>query len=77
MDDDEKKTLEEQLGQDDWAIVIDRDGKLKGLFIPDGSDEDEVPEAIIVIMEQYFGMNFEEEREEEDFWQDDFPETIH
>ncbi|MEK9806281.1 MAG: hypothetical protein VW551_08305 [Euryarchaeota archaeon] len=77
MDDDKKKTLEDQLGQDDWAIVIDSNGKLKGLFIPDGSDEDEVPEAIIVIMEQYFGMNFEEEREEDDFWQDDFSETIH
>lgn len=77
MDDDKKKTLEDQLGQDDWAIVIDSDGKLKGLFIPDGSDEDEVPEAIIVIMEQYFGMNFEEEHNEDDFWQDNFSETIH
>ena len=77
MDDDKKNTLEDQLGQDDWAIVIDSDGKLKGLFIPDGSDEDEVPEAIIVIMEQYFGMNFEEEHNEDDFWQDDFSETIH
>lgn len=77
MNDDKKKTLEDQLGQDDWAIVIDSNGKLKGLFIPDGSDEDEVPEAIIVIMEQYFGMNFEEEHNEDDFWQDDFSETIH
>ena len=60
---DELKTLNEQLGEDDWAIIIGKEGNLKGLFIPDGSDEDEVPESIVYIMEQYFGVNFDEEEE--------------
>ena len=58
---DEERTLEAQLGDDDWAIIIGKDGNLKGLFIPDGSDEDEVPESIIAIMQKYFGVDFDEE----------------
>lgn len=74
---DEPKTLEEQLGKDDWAIIIGKDGNLKGLFIPDGCDEDEVPDSIIYIMEKYFGMNFDEEMESDPFWNADYGDTIH
>jgi hypothetical protein len=57
----EDLTLEAQLGQDDWAIIIGQDGNLKGLFIPEGKDEDLVPESIIKIMSTYFSVDFEEE----------------
>jgi len=75
MKDDESKTLEEQMRDDDWALIIGSDGNLKGLFIPDGLDEDLVPESIVFIMEEYFGIDFDEEMN------DDFGEpptdTIH
>jgi hypothetical protein len=58
---DESKTLEAQLEENDWAIIIGDDGNLKGLFIPDGKDEALVPESIIVIMEKYFGLDLNEE----------------
>jgi len=58
---EESKTLEEQLGEEDWAIIIGKDGNLKGMFIPEGSDEDEVPESIVYIMAEYFGVDFDEE----------------
>jgi len=58
---DEPQTLEAQLGEDDWAIIIDNDGNLKGLFIPEGKDEDLVPESIVYIMEKYFGLDLDEE----------------
>jgi len=57
---DNPKTLEEQLGDDDWAIIIGSDGNLKGMFIPDGKEEDEVPESIVAIMSDYFGVDFDE-----------------
>ena len=57
-------TLEEQLGETDWAIIIGNDGNLKGIFIPQGMDEELVPESIVQIMAQYFGVDFEEEIEE-------------
>ena len=40
-------TFEESLGNSDWGLIIDKKGNLKGLFIPDGSSEDDVPENII------------------------------
>ena len=64
MSNDESRTLDAQLGEDDWALVIGKDGRLKGLFIPDGKDEDEVPESIIHIMSDYFGVDFHDDEEE-------------
>lgn len=49
--------FEEALEDDDWGLIISSDGKLKGLFIPDGKDEDEVPEAIVVLCQKYFGLD--------------------
>ena len=57
-------TLEAQLGENDWAIIIGDDGSLKGLFIPQGKDEDLVPYSIIEIMQTYFAVNLEEEIDE-------------
>ena len=34
-------TFEESLGASDWGLIIDKNGHLKGLFIPDGSSEDD------------------------------------
>jgi len=52
--------LEEALEEDDWGLIISSDGKLKGLFIPDGKDEDLVPQSIIQICEKYFGIDVTE-----------------
>lgn len=59
-------SLYDQLDNDDWAIIIGNDGNLKGLFIPEGKDEDAVPHSIVHIMEKYFGIDFSEEDEDED-----------
>jgi len=61
MSDEEARTLEAQLGDNDWAIIIGKDGNLKGLFIPDGMDEELVPDSIVAIMEEYFGVDFDTE----------------
>ena len=66
MSDEESKTLEEHLGDDDWALIIGKDGNLKGLFMPDGTDEDLVPESVVYIMSEYFGVDFDEEMNEEE-----------
>ena len=67
MSNDEDKTLEAQLDKDDWAIIIGKDGNLKGLFIPEGTDEDLVPESIVEIMAEYFGVEYDEEINEADY----------
>ena len=55
-----KITFEEALEDDDWGLIVDKTGKLKGLFIPDGADEDDVPEEIIQLCIRYFGIDPEE-----------------
>jgi len=55
-----KITFEESLGDNDWGLIIDKDGRLKGLFIPEGSSEDDVPESIIQVCCNQFGINPEE-----------------
>ena len=55
-----KITFEEALEDDDWGLIIDKTGKLKGLFIPDGADEDDVPDAIIQLCVRNFGIDPEE-----------------
>ena len=53
-------TFEESLEHDDWGLIIDKNGRLKGLFIPDGSNEDDVPESIIQVCVTQFGINPDE-----------------
>ena len=55
-----KITFEEALEDDDWGLIIDKTGKLKGLFIPDGADGDDVPESIIQLCVTNFGIDPEE-----------------
>ncbi len=58
---DKSLTLEESLDDDDWALIIGSDGNLKGMFIPEGSDDDEVPQSIIEICKSFFGFDPTEE----------------
>ena len=60
-----KITFEESLGDDDWGLIIDKNGRLKGLFIPEGSGEDDVPESIIQLCCNQFGIDPEEFYREE------------
>lgn len=60
--------FEEALEDDDWGLIISSEGKLKGLFIPDGKDEEEVPTEILVLCRKYFGI---------DVHDDVYSETMH
>jgi hypothetical protein len=61
-----KVTFEEALEDDDWGLIIDKKGRLKGLFIPDGADEDDVPDEIIQLCVQHFGIDPKEFYGDED-----------
>lgn len=57
----ETTTFEDALEDDDWGIIIGKDGTLKGMFIPEGEDDTVVPETIIKICKEYFGIDPTEE----------------
>ena len=55
-----KVTFEDALEDTDWGLIIDNKGRLKGLFVPDGCDEDDVPESIIELCCDKFGIDPQE-----------------
>ena len=38
--------IEDTLEEDDYAIIMGKDGTLKGIWIPSGSEDDDIPIAI-------------------------------
>ena len=50
-------TFEETLDSDDWGLIIGKDGSLKGMFIPEGEEEEEIPESIIQICKRVYGID--------------------
>ena len=57
----EKITFEQSLEEDDWGIIIGKNGELKGMFIPEGAEETDVPEVIVKMCKDYFGIDVTEE----------------
>ena len=58
-----KVSFEDALGNDDFGLIIDKDGNLKGLYIPDNVDDelDFVPDSIVQILEKVYGMDMGDE----------------
>jgi|TARA_B100001013_G_C24294523_1_gene318212 hypothetical protein len=54
-------TMDDALQDDDWGLIINASGELKGIYIPKGSEHEEVPESIMEICEAYFGVDWAEE----------------
>lgn len=52
--------LEDSLDEDDYAVVIGKDGSLKGLFIPATDEEAEVPESVCFFLKQYWGIDVDD-----------------
>jgi|TARA_B100000959_G_scaffold41018_1_gene40778 hypothetical protein len=53
-------TMDTALEDDDWGLIITASGDLKGLYIPKGKEEEEVPIAIQDICESFFGVDWED-----------------
>lgn len=58
-----KVSFEDALGNDDFGLIIDKDGNLKGLFVPDNVDDELefVPDSIVQILEKVYGMDMGDE----------------
>jgi hypothetical protein len=42
------------LANDDYGLIIGKDGTLKGIWIPEGEDQDVIPESIARLCIEYF-----------------------
>ena len=53
-----KGELDELMEENDWALIFDEDGRVKGVFIPAGSQEEDCPKPIITLLE-WAGLDLE------------------
>jgi hypothetical protein len=53
--------LEDTLEEDDYALIMSKDGRLKGIWIPSGSEEDEVPNAITDVIKHFWDVDANDE----------------
>jgi hypothetical protein len=49
--------FEDALEEDDYGFMLDKDGNLKGIWIPQGHGQDEVPDAIIQLIKEKWGID--------------------
>lgn len=49
--------FEDTLDESDYGFILDKDGNLKGIWIPKGSDDEEVPEAIVELIKEHWGID--------------------
>ena len=44
-------TLDKIMGSRDWALIFGADGRIKGIFIPQGSKELDVPPSMLAMLQ--------------------------
>lgn len=49
--------FEDALDSNDWGLIIGDDGSLKGLFIPEGKEDEEIPDVIVELCIRFFGVD--------------------
>ena len=57
-----KVSFEDSLDDTDFGLIISSKGELKGMYMPEGADENEfsfVPEEIVQILYQVYGMDID------------------
>lgn len=47
----------EALGEKDFGLIISEEGALKGIWIPDGQDDDPIPDVIVELCQKFFGID--------------------
>lgn len=49
--------FEDTLEEDDYGFMVDKDGNLKGIWIPKGHEDVEVPDAIVQLIKEKWGID--------------------
>jgi len=49
--------FEDTLDEDDYGFILDKEGRLKGIWVPKGADDEEVPESIVQLLKDHWGID--------------------
>jgi len=49
--------FEDTLDEDDYGFMLDKQGRLKGIWIPTAHEDEEVPDAIVELLKEHWGID--------------------
>jgi hypothetical protein len=49
--------FESALEEDDYGFILDAEGNLKGIWVPQGAENDQVPQPIVDIIKQKWNID--------------------
>ena len=49
--------FEETLEDEDFGLIISKDGFLKGIWIPESSGDEPVPDSIVQLLQKFWGID--------------------
>lgn len=49
--------FESTLDEDDYGFILDKDGKLKGIWVPQANEDENVPDAIVELLKEKWGID--------------------
>jgi len=50
-------TFDDVLGDEEWGLILDKDGNLKGLWIPQELSEEDVPDVVVKLIKENWGVD--------------------
>lgn len=53
--------LEDTLDDDDYGFILDKEGNLKGIWVPRGAEDKDVPDAIVDLLKDKWGIDVNDE----------------
>jgi hypothetical protein len=49
--------FEDTLDKDDYGFILDKEGNLKGIWVPQGHEDEDVPEPIVELLKEKWGID--------------------
>ena len=49
--------FEDTLDKDDYGFILDKEGNLKGIWVPIGHEDEDVPEPIVQLLKEKWGID--------------------
>lgn len=53
--------FENTLDEDDYGFILDQEGNLKGIWVPQGHEDEDVPEPIVQLLKEKWGIDVNDE----------------
>ena len=49
--------FEDTLDEDDYGFILDKEGNLKGIWVPTGNEDEDVPDIIVDLLKEKWGID--------------------